>query len=119
MSRQATLGYIRHRLAVAGYKDRDPFSRQAIDYLYHVSGGIPRLINILCHKALIVTYGEGGSTVKLRHMRKAALDTVETQRIERSIFDFWMPSYTRWAFGVLGIVSFIAALKLGDLRGLL
>lgn len=111
MNRLATLGYIRHRLAVAGYKGRDIFSKQTIDYLYHVTGGIPRLINILCHKAMIVAYGEGDTKIKLRHMRKAAADTVETQRIQRSVFDFWLPSYTRWAFGVLGMISLIAAFK--------
>ena len=119
MNRLATLGYIRHRLAVAGYKGKDLFSKQAVEYLYYVSGGTPRLINILCHKAMILAYGEGSSVIKLRHMRKAAIDTVETQRIERSIFDFWMPSYTRWAFGVLGVISLVAAFKLGDLQGIL
>lgn len=96
--------YVRHRLSVAGNTKKHLFSVQAMDYLHHASGGIPRLINILCHKALMLAYGEGETVVKLGHMRLAAKDTVETQAINRPLFDFWLPSFGRWIFGSLCMV---------------
>ena len=39
------------------------------------SRGIPRLVNILAHKSLLLVYGEGGSQVEKRHVRAAVNDT--------------------------------------------
>jgi general secretion pathway protein A len=47
-----TAEYVRHRLAVAGV-DRPLFTRAALRRVHRVSGGIPRLINILCDRALL------------------------------------------------------------------
>ncbi|MGQ9659472.1 MAG: AAA family ATPase [Thermochromatium sp.] len=54
--------YIRHRLAVAGV-DRPLFTARAIRQIYEYSGGIPRLINILCDRALLGAYVTRGSQV--------------------------------------------------------
>ncbi len=49
--------YINHRLSVAGSEDgRIVFSAGAIDEIYNYSGGTPRLINIVCDKALLLGY---------------------------------------------------------------
>jgi general secretion pathway protein A len=52
-----TGGYIRHRLQVAG-GGRAPvvFTPGAIRLVYQFSRGVPRLINVLCHRALLVAY---------------------------------------------------------------
>lgn len=50
--------YIFHRLRVAGGK-RKIFTPSAIERVYHSSGGIPRLINILCDHALLTGYASG------------------------------------------------------------
>lgn len=47
-----TAEYIRHRLAVAGV-ERQLFTRDAIRLVPRVSGGVPRLINILCDRSLL------------------------------------------------------------------
>ena len=39
------------------------------------SGGVPRLVNILAHKSLLLVYGEGGRQAELRHVRAAVEDT--------------------------------------------
>lgn len=113
LNKVAAIAYIRHRLTVAGSTKRDLFSTPAIDCLYHVSGGIPRLINILCHKAMMVAYGEGETQVKLSHMRLAAKDTVETQGIIRPRYDFWLPSFGKWIFGSLGMLIVIISIESG------
>ncbi|MBN3038097.1 MAG: AAA family ATPase [Candidatus Omnitrophica bacterium] len=45
--------YIKHRLAKAGNKRGDIFSQPAIEEIYKYSKGVPRLINLACHNALI------------------------------------------------------------------
>ncbi|MEX1199128.1 MAG: AAA family ATPase [Pseudohongiellaceae bacterium] len=67
--------YVSHRLATAGYNGASVFSRGALNALYRASEGIPRLINILCHKAMMVAFGKGDRTVDAAHVRKAAEDT--------------------------------------------
>lgn len=47
-----TVDYIRHRVAVAGV-DRPLFTARAVRRIHQLSGGIPRLINILCDRALL------------------------------------------------------------------
>jgi len=67
--------YLSHRLNVAGFTGGRLFSRSAANQLYAASGGIPRLVNIVAHKALMLTYGEGRHQVSARHVRVAAKDT--------------------------------------------
>jgi MSHA biogenesis protein MshM len=75
--------YLAHRLRVAGYTGSRLFSRGAIKGLYKSSGGIPRLINIMANKALMLAYGEGKQQVSARHVQAAAGDTVSTTRRSR------------------------------------
>lgn len=63
--------YIRHRVAVAGV-DRPLFAARAIRRIYRYSGGIPRLINILCDRALLGTCVTRGSQVTPAIVDKAA-----------------------------------------------
>jgi MSHA biogenesis protein MshM len=67
--------YLAHRLRVAGYMGQSPFSAAAVRSLHRASGGIPRLVNILAHKALMLVYGEGVHHIRARHVRSAARDT--------------------------------------------
>lgn len=71
--------YLAHRLRVAGFTGGRLFGRGAVSQLYAASGGIPRLINILAHKALMLAYGEGKQEVSKRHVAIAAQDTVATR----------------------------------------
>jgi MSHA biogenesis protein MshM len=72
--------YLGHRLRVAGYSGARMFTRQAINKLFRASGGIPRLVNILAHKALMVSYGKGAQQVSAAHVGEAARDTIATKR---------------------------------------
>jgi MSHA biogenesis protein MshM len=67
--------YVSHRLATAGYNGPSLYTKRALNYLFKVSGGIPRVVNILCHKALMVAFGKGERTVQIDHLRSAAEDT--------------------------------------------
>ena len=72
--------YVGHRLRVAGYAGARMFTRQAISRLYRASGGIPRLVNILAHKSLMVSYGLGAQQVNAAHVAEAAKDTMSSKR---------------------------------------
>jgi MSHA biogenesis protein MshM len=76
LSRDDIEYYVAHRLRIAGFSGSRLFSRSAIAALYASSGGIPRLINILAHKALMLSFGEGKQQVSLAHVRVAAKDTL-------------------------------------------
>lgn len=72
--------YLAHRLRVAGYDGARLFSRAAVARLYRASGGVPRLVNILAHKALMLCFGQGRHEVARGHVAAAARDTMATQR---------------------------------------
>jgi len=75
LDRDGVERYVVHRLATAGYNGPFLFSKRALDFLFRTSDGIPRVINILCHKALMVAFGKGERTVQIDHVRSAADDT--------------------------------------------
>lgn len=67
--------YLCHRLAMAGYTYGSIFSSGAKKLLFSASGGLPRLLNVLCHKALLVSYGRGLGTVDAKAVKRAIADT--------------------------------------------
>jgi MSHA biogenesis protein MshM len=81
LDRSALGEYVRHRLQVAGYKNASTlFLPGAIRQLHRSSRGIPRLVNLLCHKALMAAYGTGEDHVSRAHVRRAAKDTEDVTR---------------------------------------
>ncbi|MDR2839595.1 MAG: AAA family ATPase [Azonexus sp.] len=86
LKREEVARYLRHRLAVACYAGpQDIFTRPAVGAMRRVTGGTPRLINIVANKAMLLAYGEGQHQVTARHVRWAAKDTPEARRD-------WQPS---------------------------
>ncbi len=75
LDREGVERYVIHRLAMAGYNGHVLLGRRALDVLYQASRGIPRVINILCHKALTIAYDKGDGSVDAAHIRGAAEDT--------------------------------------------
>lgn len=79
MTAATVSGYLAHRLKVAGAKDLNLFTPRAGRMVAQVSRGVPRLVNLCAHKALLSAYGEGSPRVRSRHVLRAASDT-ETLR---------------------------------------
>jgi MSHA biogenesis protein MshM len=75
LGRQDIERYISHRMLLAGYSGQRLFDSDAVTILCQGSGGVPRLVNILCHKALMVAYGQGAKVVTKQHMKLAVSDT--------------------------------------------
>jgi MSHA biogenesis protein MshM len=97
LSRDDLEYYLAHRLRVAGFTGARLFSRSAVSRLYAASGGIPRLVNILAHKALLLAYGEGRHQVERRHVGLAVKDTAASQ-------GWWWP-WLAGAAALIGVAS--------------
>lgn len=67
--------YVNHRLTMAGHNGPAVFTKKSINLLAKVTRGIPRLVNIIAHKALMVAFGKGERGVVDTHIRAAAIDT--------------------------------------------
>jgi len=63
LSKNEVSKYIYHRLMVAGSEGRINFSRGALRNIYRSSKGIPRLINLICDRALLNGYVKGKYTI--------------------------------------------------------
>ena len=67
--------YVKHRMKVAGYPGSDLFDRQCCSLLFKASKGTPRIVNVLCHKALMLAYGEGLQKISPSQVKLAIKDT--------------------------------------------
>lgn len=75
LDRDSTRDYVNHRLMMAGYNGAQLFDDKAMDLLFQVSHGVPRLINTLCHKTLMCGYGKGAQRIDKSHVIAAINDT--------------------------------------------
>lgn len=90
--------YLRYRLEVAGFRGEPLFRRSAVGALQRVSHGIPRLVNIIAHKAMLLAYGEGRQQVLVHHVRAAAADTPEARR-----------DWSAWVSGIVVVLAVAVA----------
>ena len=91
LSENETAEYIRHRLRVAG-NDQEIFLSTALREVHRHSGGVPRLINIICDRALLGAYGSNSRIVIGDMAVKAAGESmkIETSRSRNNaILDFF------------------------------
>lgn len=84
LDRLSVRAYVRHRLMVAGFSGADLFTPRACDLLYKNSRGVPRIINILAHKAMLIAYGKATRQIPPAYIRRAVADTDETATRSRS-----------------------------------
>ncbi len=75
-----TAAYIRHRLAVAAGADRDVLSDGALREIHRLTGGVPRLINVLADRCLLAGYSVGAHRVGAHVVRRAAREVPGTER---------------------------------------
>jgi general secretion pathway protein A len=66
--------YIRHRLNIAGSPDGAQFSDSAFRAIWRHSKGYPRLINLICDRALLAGYKEQTKSITPRLVRRAVMD---------------------------------------------
>jgi MSHA biogenesis protein MshM len=93
LDEQEVGAYFAHRMRVAGYSGPLLLGKAARRALYRASRGVPRLVNILSHKALLLLFGEAGEHLEPRHINTAAIDTPSAVQPRR----WW-----EWSFARLG-----------------
>jgi type II secretory pathway predicted ATPase ExeA len=87
LSLQECCEYVSSRLKVAG-ADRTIFTPNALESIYSYSGGIPRIVNVLCDNALLTGYALGRKEIDTGIIREVAEDlniTVNTEARLRPI----------------------------------
>lgn len=103
-----TQAYIRHRLKIAGLPEgRNPFPFAIIKRIHAFTGGIPRLINVICERCLIGTYGSNQQRVDniiFNAARKEVIGGLEQTREAHRNF------YWKIAAGVLGACLIISTI---------
>lgn len=67
--------YIEHRLAQAGWKENPSFTEGAYTAIYEATGGVPRLINVLCDRLLLFCYLESLTRIDQRSVATVAEET--------------------------------------------
>jgi general secretion pathway protein A len=95
LSRGETLAYIKHRLKVAGATS-EIFSERALREVFRVSHGVPRVINVICDRALLGAYSEDRHRIDAVFVRRAASEV-----FGHPVAAFWIP----WAGGATAAIA--------------
>jgi general secretion pathway protein A len=107
LSRDETAAYVRHRLRVAG-ATTDIFSGGALSEVYRLSVGVPRVINVICDRALLGAYSMDSHRVTGTLVRNAAAEV-----LGKRIAPNWLP----WAAaGSTAVVLLCATVALWTVR---
>ncbi len=100
LSRDESDKYINHRLRVAGALTEifDPRARREV---FRLSGGVPRVMNVICDRALLGAYSRETRTVNKRLVRRAA-NEVSGQPLPPAFMKFAVPIISVIGLMVLG-----------------
>ncbi|MBL4867563.1 MAG: AAA family ATPase [Pseudomonadales bacterium] len=121
---EESIAYVKHRLSVAGTQE-EIFSVPVIKLLHRISGGIPRVINVICDRALLGAYVQDRRIVDKKTLGQAAKEVLggnnETQLIRRVTKERGLNfSYGRLAgLFVIGLVIIGAQLVVEPLNRLI
>lgn len=72
LSKKEIPTYVRHRLSVAGLVRGELFPSSTMDILFRLTGGVPRLINLICDRALLGAFVQGKEKVDRKTLSTAA-----------------------------------------------
>ncbi|MBY0418842.1 MAG: AAA family ATPase [Pararheinheimera sp.] len=101
--------YISYRLQVAGCS-RPVFTSSAVKKLFQLSGGIPRLLNLICDRALLGGYSQQKALIDAGLIHQAASEVLAIKpQPEKAAWPVWLwPVLTLVALGVgAGLSAFI------------
>lgn len=84
LTKQEVAAYVRHRLEVSGTQHQ-LFPATLMGRLYRLSGGIPRIVNVLCDRALLGAYVQGKERVDGKTLTQAAREVLHQPTAQRRI----------------------------------
>jgi general secretion pathway protein A len=112
LSVDESAGYVKHRMRVAG-ATAEAFTPGALREIYRLSGGIPRVINVMCDRALLGAFTREEHRVGAAYIRQAASEVYG-----RPVPAPWLKWATTGAIAAaLALVGFGAWSYLGQRRG--
>lgn len=104
LNQEETYAYIKHRMQVAG-SQRNPFRRSAMRALYHRSGGVPRLINIIADRSLAGAYARETASVTAALVNAAANEVQPSEsRVRFSRWPMFIATASVAALLVLSVI---------------
>ena len=103
--------YVRHRLEVSGAQ-RTLFPAALMGRLYRLSGGVPRLINVLCDRALLGAYVQGKERVDRATLSKAAREVFHLEQ-RRNLTQPLLALLILAVVGLLGVSLYQQELRTG------
>jgi general secretion pathway protein A len=83
LSAEETAAYVQHRLSVAGGGAAVTFAPKSLARVHQFTGGIPRLINLLCDRSLLTAYSSHSTRVAPACVAEAA-ESLQLERRSRS-----------------------------------
>jgi len=117
-----TLAYVRHRIAVAAGEPKELFSESALREVHRRTGGIPRLVNQLCDRALLAGYATRATQIGPNLIRAAAREIPDVRdpderdpRRVRALLPPWMKR--PWMYFAMTLTFVAAALATGLVVG--
>lgn len=105
LSREEASEYIDHRLRVAGALT-EIFEVRAKREVFRLSGGVPRVINIICDRALLGAYSNESRTVDKRIVRRAAME-VSGQSLPSTFMRVVVPVIAVSALAMIGVAIWV------------
>ncbi|MEW6488866.1 MAG: AAA family ATPase [Thermodesulfobacteriota bacterium] len=107
LTAEETAQYVRHRLEVAGAAE-PLFTPGALSRVHRLSGGVPRLVNVLCDRALLAAYARGERPVGSRLVGRAAAEVRGEGAVTRRRAWGWAGAAVALALAAAawGLVSF-------------
>jgi general secretion pathway protein A len=106
LSERETAEMVKHRLAVAGFTQH-LFSDAALRLIHRASKGVPRIINVICDRALLGAYAENQRVVERRIVMRATAEVLGEDTAQR------VTARSRWAAAAIGVVLVGSAVALG------
>lgn len=91
LAKSDVANYVNHRLHHAG-ANRAIFENAAMSALFKLTKGVPRLINLICHHALLAAYATGAKTVSAKLVKNAAMEIFDTQLPQKKSSGKWLVS---------------------------
>jgi hypothetical protein len=79
LSREETAAYVQHRLSVAGGGAAVTFTPKSTVRVHRYTSGIPRLINLICDRALLAGFAERSDRISAEMVKEAA-ETLDVQQ---------------------------------------
>jgi general secretion pathway protein A len=89
LSADETCDYVRHRLRIAAGRECDLFTDKALHEIRRRAGGVPRLINVLCDRALLAGYAAGEMKMDRKSVDRAAREILSARSRRRPWQSVW------------------------------